>query len=50
LVFAATGRLAEAESQWHEVLSESPDYEPAQSGLAELHRRLQRQPQSSAAF
>jgi len=50
LVFAATGRLAEAEAQWHEVLSECPDYEPAQSGLAELHRRLQPQAQSSAAF
>jgi Tfp pilus assembly protein PilF len=50
LVFAATGRFAEAEAQWHEVLSECPDYEPAQSGLAELHRRLQPQPQSSAAF
>jgi Flp pilus assembly protein TadD len=44
LVFAATGRFAEAEAQWHEVLSECPDYEPARSGLADLHRRLQPQP------
>jgi tetratricopeptide (TPR) repeat protein len=43
LIYAASGRLAEAESQWHEVLTECPDYEPARSGLAELHRRLQPQ-------
>jgi tetratricopeptide (TPR) repeat protein len=41
LVFSATGRLAEAEGQWHEVLAESPDYAPAHAGLEELQRRAQ---------
>jgi tetratricopeptide (TPR) repeat protein len=44
LVFAASGRFAESEGQWREILAECPDYEPAKSGLAELHRRLQPQP------
>jgi Tfp pilus assembly protein PilF len=41
LVYAASGRLAEAEGQWHEVLADCPDYAPAQAGLEELHRRAQ---------
>jgi tetratricopeptide (TPR) repeat protein len=41
LVYAASGRLAEAEGQWHEVLADCPDYAPAREGLEELHRRAQ---------
>jgi Tfp pilus assembly protein PilF len=41
LVYAAGGRLAEAEGQWHEVLADCPDYAPAREGLEELHRRAQ---------
>jgi len=41
LIFAASGRLAEAEGQWREVLAESPDYAPARAGLEELHHRTE---------
>jgi tetratricopeptide (TPR) repeat protein len=41
LVYAASGRFAEAEGQWQEVLADCPDYAPAREGLEELHRRAQ---------
>jgi tetratricopeptide (TPR) repeat protein len=41
LVFVASGRLAEAEGQWREVLAECPDYAPARAGLEELQQRTE---------
>jgi hypothetical protein len=41
LIFMATGRLAEAEGQWREVLADCPDYTPAQAYLEELHRHAE---------
>ncbi len=39
LLYLATGRFAEAEAQWREVLVECPDHRPAQNGLQCLHRQ-----------
>ena len=41
LIFMATGRFAEAEGQWREILADYPDYAPARAGLAELERHAQ---------